>query len=197
MPRQKRHLPNIRPTSLCAVEHCHDIKPERTIQPGWGHGPFPPGPWQEEPDRVDFKHNGLHCMVHRNGSGSWCGYVAVPKSHPAFGHHYDDINVSVHGGLTYSGKCGGHLCHLGPRKALWWMGFDCSHFMDLSPVLDAFRRELPRRTPTGLEGIYRDLNYVTNETHALAAQVSGLTRSQVKFRKRYKLSRKLLARLVR
>ena len=185
MARLKRHLPNIRIDALCITDRCHEIKPERMISPGWGHGPFPPGPWQEEPDRVDFKHNGLYCMVHRNGSGAWCGYVAVSRSNPAFGHHYDDISVSVHGGLTFADRCGGHLCHMGPSKALWWVGFDCSHFMDLSPVLEAARLTVSsfrQLHPDGFLGMhYRDLGYVMKETHQLAAQVSGLSRSDVKF----------------
>jgi hypothetical protein len=32
------------------------------------------------------------------------GYVLLPKFHPFYGIHYDDINVNIHGGLTYSTK---------------------------------------------------------------------------------------------
>ena len=31
------------------------------------------------------------------------GYVAVPPGHPLFGKHYDEVEVNIHGGLTYSG----------------------------------------------------------------------------------------------
>lgn len=33
--------------------------------------------------------------------GHLCGYIAVPPAHPWFGKSYDDIDVDVHGGLTF------------------------------------------------------------------------------------------------
>lgn len=30
------------------------------------------------------------------------GYVLLPYNHPFYGVHYDDISVSIHGGLTFS-----------------------------------------------------------------------------------------------
>jgi len=33
--------------------------------------------------------------------GHLCGYLGVPPAHPWYGHHYDDLNVDVHGGLTF------------------------------------------------------------------------------------------------
>lgn len=30
------------------------------------------------------------------------GYVVIPKEHPMFNKHYDDIDVNIHGGLTFS-----------------------------------------------------------------------------------------------
>ena len=40
----------------------------------WGQGP-----WDDEPDRVDFEHAGFPCLLLRNPRlGQWCGYVAVP-----------------------------------------------------------------------------------------------------------------------
>jgi hypothetical protein len=36
---------------------------------------------------------------------------------------YDDINVDVHGGLTYSRE----------EEELWVIGFDCAHSMDFTP----------------------------------------------------------------
>ena len=53
-----------------------------------------PGPWDGEPDKkqwVDAK-TGYPCLVVRNeGIGNLCGYVGVPKGHPAYGLHYDGI----------------------------------------------------------------------------------------------------------
>ncbi len=47
------------------------------------------GPWVTEPDRVEWQNEetGYWCLANRNWriTGSWCGYVAVPKDHPYFG----------------------------------------------------------------------------------------------------------------
>lgn len=157
---------------LCDVEHCRDIHP----RPQWG-----PGPWQEEPDRLDFRWYGLDCFAHRNiHLGNWCGYVGVGRKHPAFGHRYDEVPLPVHGGLTFSSKCFGHLCHAGPG-ARWWFGFDCAHSQDLSPGLEANLRsiresspEFPDR-PSGFMDVYRDLDYVVKEIKRLAQRLSRFT----------------------
>src|SRR6266850_2791634 len=117
----------------CRVAGCFDVIEEGA----WGGGP-----WVGEVSRVDFKHFGLDCFVHRNGNpkddgafGDWCGYVGVSRKHPAFGTHYDGIDVQVHGGLTYAAKCGHHLCHEKPA-ARWWLGFDCAHAGDYMPGME-------------------------------------------------------------
>ena len=33
--------------------------------------------------------------------GHLCGYLGIPPMHPWYGHHYDDLDVDVHGGLTF------------------------------------------------------------------------------------------------
>lgn len=53
----------------------------------WG-----PGPWQSEPDKLQWKDEatGLACLIVRSDvSGSLCGYVGVPSTHPAYGLSYD------------------------------------------------------------------------------------------------------------
>ncbi len=128
-----------------------------------------PGPWHQEPDHVDFESDGFACILHRNGS--WCGYVAVPPGHPWHGKGYDEVRVAndewpdVHGGLTYSEKCHGAVCHVakpGESDDVWWLGFDCNHSGDVS---------LSDITAPGLRyGTYRDVEYVRAETMKLAAQ---------------------------
>lgn len=46
---------------------------------------LPPGPWHTEPDRAEFEHVGLRCLVLRNRMLSWCGYAAVKRGHPLHG----------------------------------------------------------------------------------------------------------------
>ena len=56
-------------TSLVALARTVD----RT---SWGSGP-----WDDEPDRVDFEAAGMSCLLARGPTGAWCGYVAVPPGH--------------------------------------------------------------------------------------------------------------------
>jgi len=60
------------------------------------------GPWQDEPDRVEFRHAGMPCVLQRSPFyGAWCGYVAVYPLHPWYGaDRYEidageDVPVSV------------------------------------------------------------------------------------------------------
>jgi hypothetical protein len=146
----------------------------------WG-----PGPWQNEPNKrywVD-QATGLECRILRGPWGSFCGYVGVPKEHPAYGMGYEpctgdyvDENVewwrrhitnrlefkikdiSVHGGLTYAGQA--------PFSDLHWFGFDCSHSSDFAPGLSELRSR----------GTYRDIKYVTEEVESLAKQLAAIKR---------------------
>lgn len=150
----------------------------------WGNGP-----WLSEPDRVDFTHAGLPCLLLRGPFGAWCGYVAVLPGHPWHGlgysqciekHDHDDewscydhcpgSKVSVHGGLTYAGPCRPPICHVpaaGESDDVWWFGFDCSHAYDYVP-------RLAMLGSSGLADVYRDLAYVRYEAEQLAEQLASL-----------------------
>lgn len=60
-------------------------------------------PWDNEPDKEEFEHAGLPCILNRvlprERAGHWCGYVAVPPGHPLHSMNYDTPDVEVHGGL--------------------------------------------------------------------------------------------------
>lgn len=63
------------------------------------------------------------------------GYVLIPKHHPYWGKHYEDIPVTVHGGLTFG-------AHITNEKLDWFdeltkedigyymVGFDTAHYGD-------------------------------------------------------------------
>ena len=70
---------------------------EETVQHKVDRTDWPKGPWDSEPDRVDFVSSGFSCLLLRNNVGSWCGYVGVPETHPSFGKDYDHVDVDVHG----------------------------------------------------------------------------------------------------
>ena len=68
---------------------------------------WPSGEWDKEPDRATWVHEatGARCTMLRGALGAWCGYVGVNGNHPCAGKNYNDIDVAVHGGLTYGGYC--------------------------------------------------------------------------------------------
>lgn len=124
--------------------------------------------WENEPDRVDFIHAGFSCFILRNQLGCWCGYVGVPENHPAYGKSENDVNISVHGDLTYAEKCSPPICHI-PEKGMpenvWWLGFDTSHYKDFCPSITKYANH---------HETYRDMNYVIDETKSLAEQLEKM-----------------------
>ena len=67
-----------------------------------------------------------HLAMIETGWGN--GYVAVPKEHPCFEKEYDNIDVEVHGGLTFSASS----LNGQPKETegMWIIGFDCAHSRD-------------------------------------------------------------------
>jgi hypothetical protein len=74
---------------------------------------------------IDTDH-GYTGIVRNNGTGYLCGYICVPKGHPWYQELPENINASVHGGITYSGP-GVNSCD---DESFWWLGFDCAHYED-------------------------------------------------------------------
>jgi len=105
---------------------------------------------------------GMPCLMVRNFSGVWCGYVGVNNNHPLYGIGYgagyasdvdldkdqsDMLNAAhnaAHAELTFSSKCSPDdkehgICHIvedGEDDNVWWFGFDCGHSYDKSPSYD-------------------------------------------------------------
>ena len=73
----------------------------------------------------DWIYKGLRCRVIQ-GPFSINGYCAVPKGHPDFGKYYGDVDVDVHGGLTF-GEQGEKDNKFWPDENLYWFGFDTGH----------------------------------------------------------------------
>lgn len=137
---------------------------------------LPPGVWQDEPDKEQWidKETGLPCLLVRSFSGALCGYVGVSRNHPAYKKDWDDVEVEVHGGLTFAAKCdpspNARICHVvedGEDDKVWWLGFDCAHAFDISPNhLKLFGG------PLGLQ-TYKDVDFVKNECASLAKQLKN------------------------
>lgn len=113
-------------------------------------------PWLTEPDYERWESCGFSCLILRNPMKVLLGYVGLPRGHRYFGVSYDDIDVDVHGGLTFSGHRDEH-----GGEDIWWLGFDCAHAGDLVPDMR-------------MSGTYRDIAYVRAEVERLAAQLAAL-----------------------
>lgn len=118
----------------------------------------------EEGSHQEFEKHGLKCVLSRNQYGAWCGYVGVGKEHKLYGKDYyseavNNENIDVHGGLTFSGKA----YWSNAEDGLWYFGFDCSHYGDLS--LGLFIGILDK------DAVYRTKEYVSNECEKLAEQL--------------------------
>jgi hypothetical protein len=106
------------------------------------------------------EYSGYLCRIRRVKPYScWCGYVRVPAAHNCSDIDYDDVNVEVHGGLTF-----GSNNFPDTRiydKEYYWFGFDCGHSGDRIPYLWE-------------EGTYRTVDYVKNECRELAKQLKDM-----------------------
>lgn len=131
------------------------------------------GEWKNELHRIEFKHVGLSCMMVRNFTfGHWCGYVGVPPGHPAHGKAYADLDVHIHGGITYANGCDHFICHkpdFGEPDELYWIGFDCAHFGDVSPFYPYKMGSDPKLLS------YKNEQFVIRETKRLAEQLAEMT----------------------
>lgn len=77
----------------------------------------------------DFVVDGFRCVVVGTRLGHRCGYVEIPMGHALHGRHYDNVDISVHGGWTYS-ECACDDYPVITDNKSWWIGFDCAHCGD-------------------------------------------------------------------
>jgi hypothetical protein len=151
------------------------------IDPNCTRTGWPAGPWDSETDKLQWtdEATGIVCLAKRHPrSGHWCGYVGVEPGHPWHEKGYEDIDCSVHYGLTYADACqegdpNQTICHIpepGKPEHLWWLGFDCAHCDDYSPQDAAWARD--RGYPFTLlpDSSYKTLDWVREETARLARQ---------------------------
>jgi len=110
-----------------------------------------------------WTHKGLKCTVLHLGSHR-CGYVGVEENHPAYGKDGDYLQVSVHGGITFSnwGRFHEYL-----ENGYYWLGFDCAHAGD------------KYKSDSGtIKGHWWTLTEVVEETERLAEQLAEIKESQ-------------------
>jgi hypothetical protein len=94
------------------------------------------------------------------------GYVIIPKGHPAHGKHYDQIDVDVNGGLTFSDSVENLKAQSWQQEFTeedaggWVVGFDTAHYMDtlakwpkerVQEETDRLREQLEAMKPSIIE----------------------------------------------
>jgi hypothetical protein len=122
------------------------------------------------PDRVlaHGEHAGHEWMIVHNGSGHRCGYVKFEPGHPWHGKGMDDIDASVHGGITFAAP--DMPCDKGGDDNGWWVGFDCAHSGDAADPTLPGAKEIYL---TAFEGdVIRTTEYVQAECESLCEHAS-------------------------
>ena len=115
---------------------------------------------------------GYHLVVVFNRAFR-CGYVGLPKGHEHEKKHYDDIDVDVHGGLTYSSIAHDLWAKDGYH---WYLGFDCAHLedgVDVKTMKEYGATDELINTWQHLDGEVRTKEYVLNELKNIVKQLKG------------------------
>lgn len=96
-------------------------------------------------------YDGVECLLVRMAHMTphiapyYCGYAAFPGK-PLLVNEEDGLDVTVHGGITYSEETQGYAVY----------GFDCAHAFDEDNIL------------------LQNINYLKSEVESMAAQISKL-----------------------
>jgi hypothetical protein len=129
---------------------------------------FGEGPWMYEQDEEIWAHPGtdyLLAITRHPELGHLCGYLGVPEGHLWHGKGEEDLEVGVHGGLTFARGTAPGRPGEWERPGYWWLGFDCAHFQDVVPIHYQLRQSSREDF-----GSYRDWQYVQDELASLVEQ---------------------------
>lgn len=92
-----------------------------------------------------------------------CAYVRIPQEHQFYKKEYDDIDIDVHGGLTYSRD---YLWILENQKIDgWFIGWDYAHYRDylgyeMLPFFQQFSEYHNKDKKWTTEEIFKDVKEV-------------------------------------
>jgi hypothetical protein len=133
-----------------------------------------------EGDAREIEESGYHCMILRNpDAGYLSGYVGIPRGHSLYGVDFNDVEesnvlITVHGGLEFSGPTPENGRE---RPDLWYFGFSCDHFEDLSPKdlegMDLISLAAKRSSS------YKTIEFVESEVRSLAQQLKAVEHKRV------------------
>lgn len=126
-----------------------------------------------------FRYKDRWCVMVRNASGAWCGYVQLYEDHDWLNKTYSDINYilseegkSVHGAITFKGKIDLSALLTGETSNSVFIGFDCAHIFDIKPLNTSIEIKILTRIleqePDDQHPTYKDIPYVMEECIELA-----------------------------
>jgi len=127
----------------------------------------------------DFMVDEFRCVIVGQSLGHRCGYIAIPKDNELYGKDYDNIDVSVHGGLTYA-EYSENSYPLETEEQVYSLGFDCAHCGDSKDVelIKSFGEEndevqmlLEMEAKYPMRGTVRTVEYVENELIDVVSQI--------------------------
>lgn len=161
-----------------ALSYPWALRVERHDDEQWGppRAEWGPGPWQDEPDLVEWRSTvaPYPLLILRAGLGVLCGYVGVPVGHPLHGRPRAL-------GLNWAGPCGGLRIPTGEPPECWWFGFDCAHGGQYPPAFAARDRLLsevhgiePTSSPFDVAG-YVTIDECRLQVEALAVVLQAAT----------------------
>lgn len=85
---------------------------------------------------AEGRYQNYHFIVMNLGTHP-TAYVEIPRTHKYFGKHYDDIDIYVHGGLTFARS------QFRKKKNSWFIGWDYAHCGDYYGFDEEFQRQFP------------------------------------------------------
>lgn len=102
-------------------------------------------------------------MIRSTPMGTLNGYIGLPPWHPWNDMERDDIPVNCHGGVTFASYW--DKIDKAIDSEAYWIGFDCSHYMDIIPGLN-----MPAYVDNAT---YKDRDYVYNEILSMVEQAKA------------------------
>jgi hypothetical protein len=137
----------------------------RLTTPAIDKSKWPDGPWQTEPDSLEFEHAGYACQMVRNPQiGAWWAWVLLDPSHPLDGKGVRELpeELEVHGGVNVAARL---------SDGRWMLSFDCAHLFDLCPAMLAYEIEHDLKPLASVYETYRTFAYAKHNLKRLAEQL--------------------------
>lgn len=130
----------------------------------------------------DFYYKNYRCLIIAQDSGFRCGYIKIPKNNILYNKKYQNIDINIHGGLTYSSfNYKGYP--IKTKNKTYWIGFDCHHADDLydlnlinsnSELYDIAKNLNDIMTTFNSSATLKDKNYIENELKLAVNQIIKL-----------------------